>query len=95
MKTCNVVVECHDLNQKSTSIVRGIQHGGLSQRDNQVGQQLRNDRGQHGGGPARSSADACTPRQELEPANRSHSEFEGGVSSLLWGRKYLRYICNG
>ena len=95
MKTCNVVVECHDLHQKSTSIVRGIQHGGLSQRDNQAGQRSRNDRGQHGGSPARSSDDASTPCQELGTANRSHSEFEGGVSSLLWGRKYLRYICNG
>ena len=29
-----------------------------------------------------------TPRQELGTANRSHSEFEGGVSSLLWRRRY-------
>ena len=38
--------------------------------------------------PGRSSDDASTPRQELGTANRSHSEFEGGVSSLLWRRRY-------
>ena len=37
---------------------------------------MRNNRGQHGGGPARSSDDACTPRQELGTANEAIQNFK-------------------
>ena len=85
------VLEASKLSRESIKrhvFVRRTRHGGIIQCNNPASKRQRTDRGQHGDGLARSSDDVGTTRQELGATDRSHSEFEGGHSSLLWRRRY-------